>query len=65
MAQMNTGTAGIWTTTNTNIMAMPPMMRQEKETVIHVDDGYPDPIDHAEDEEKKPVLSMKSRAKAA
>jgi len=34
MAQMNTGTAGIWTTTNTNIMAMPPMMRQEKETVM-------------------------------
>ena len=34
-----------------------------KETVIHVDDGYPDPIDHTEDEEKKPDIVYEKQGK--
>jgi hypothetical protein len=34
-----------------------------KETVIHVDDSYPDPIDHTEDEEKKPDIVYEKQGK--
>ena len=36
---------------------------EEKETVIDVGDGYPDPIDHTEDEEKKPDIVYEKHGK--
>ena len=35
----------------------------EKETVIHVDDGYSDPIDPTENEEKKPDIVYEKQGK--
>lgn len=36
---------------------------KEKETVIDIGDGYPDPIDHTEDEEKKPDIVYEKHGK--